>query len=558
MKIRIKIPFVTGLIVLISVLSVTLYSILDYRQKTLKSIENYQKEQLQIVKNQLTDNVQSAYNMIDRAYKLQMNSGADLSSLSDPLSDNLKEALNNIGEIRFGDKSSGYIWINALEAPYTVIMHPLFPDMNGTVQVFYISDTRQNVYEAFEQVIKENGTEGFLEYDYYKPGTDEKIPKLSFIRLYKPLNWVIGTGIYIDDIDKVVADRRELLGEQTARMILIFVILSVFLLALSFVILLIFTNNITSSINQVKEKLSRMAVGESLSPKPVKGTDEIAEMNASLNALISGVNRYSDFASEIEKGNFEADFTPLSKSDNLGNALLDMRAGLQKAKDETRLRNLGNEQRNKDSEAYAEFIDLVRKSNENMQEFSYEIIRKLVDYTDMIQAGIYILNNENSEAPYLELSASIAYSRRKYNTRKIPVDEGLIGAVVFEKRTIYIENIPDEYMEIRSGLGDAAPKSLLIVPLLMEDTLTGVIELASLQSIDAMKIEFIEKVSEAIAGSLYASQMNKQSEALKIKYTEVLAQKEALEKELLEKNTEIKQRQSSSTTRRRIRTDRRR
>ncbi len=495
MKIRTKIPLFTSVTVLITILAITVYSVLDYRSRTLNSIESYKLEQTEIIKNQLKDNVNSAYNMIDKAYSSIKDSYRYNSVKINDFDIKLKHAVRNIEQITFGDEGSGYIWINEVDPPYTVIMHPIYPRMNGTVQVFYIQDTKQNVYEAFADVIHEKKGEGFLEYDYYKPGTNEKIPKISFIKLYEPLRWVIGTGIYIDYIEKIVSDKTKELNERTTRMITIIIIFGVLLISVASLSLFYFGKSITDSIYNVRQKLFKMSKGQIAELDKSLRKDEIGDMNRSLNSLITGVTKYSEFASDIEKGNLNADFVPLSNEDILGNSLLDMRESLKKARLEEKKRRLENERRNRANEGYTMFSELMRKGSEDIYELSYSIISNLVSYINLNQGGIFILNDDDKENIYLELSASIAYNRRKFTEKKINIGDSLVGACAYEKQKIFIENIPENYTEIRSGLGTAQPKSLLIVPLLMEDNLIGVIELASLKVIDDFDIKFVEKVS---------------------------------------------------------------
>ncbi len=540
MTIRTKIPLFTGLIVFTAILTVTLYSVFDYRKKTLKSIESYEVEQTEIIKNQLKDYVNSSYSMIETAYHLVKNRYRLKSVNMEEYPDELKYALKNIEKIRFGDDAQGYLWINEYEPPYTVIMHPTRPEMNGTVQVFYISNTKQNVYEAFANVIDENGGEGFLEYDYFKPGTGEKIPKLSYIRLYEPLGWVIGTGIYIDYIDKIVSEKKANLNKQTNSLLLIIVVISIIMISGSFIGIYFFSKNITDSILNVRKKLFQMSKGQQAEIEKDIQKDEIGDMNASLNGLVIGINRYSQFAEEIGKGNLIADFTSLGKEDKLGNALLEMRNSLIKASQEEAGRREENERRNRANEGYTMFSDLLRKGSSNIRELSYSIIDNLVNYLDMTQGGIFILNDEQKDEPYLELAASVAYNRRKMVEKRIEIGTGLIGACAFEKQKLIIKNVPENYMEIRSGLGKAEPKHILILPLLMEDNLIGVIELASIKEITNYDIEFTEKVSETIASSLYSAKINFKTVSLQKEYEKKVKETMNLTEQLIEIEKENK------------------
>lgn len=538
MKIRTKIPLYTGLTVLITTLAVTLYSIFEFRRQVLKNIESYKVEQNEAIKEQLIDHVDNAYKILERSY-LETKDSYRLTSVNiQDFPTELKFAVKDIEQIAFGD--AGYIWINEVEPPYTVIMHPTKPEMNGTVQVFLIEDTKQNVYEAFAELIQKNKGEGFLEYDYYKPGTNERIPKLSYIKLFEPYGWVLGTGVYIDYIDKKVQDKTEELKSQINRMVAITLILGIILIALAYITLNYLGRIITNSIITVQNKLFRMSKGYIVEIEKAKQKDEIGEMNMSLNDLINGINTYSEFASAIGKGNLDAEFNPLSENDDLGISLLDMRAGLKSAKTEEENRAKENERRHRANEAFAMFSELMRKGSDNMFELSYSVINKLVEFTNCIQGGIFIVNDDDANDIFLELTASVAYERRRYNKKRINIGDGLIGACAFEKEKIYLTDIPENYAEIRSGLGTSAPKSILLIPLLMEDNLIGVIELASLNFIDTHDTEFVEKVSESIAASLFSAKINIKTATLQTEFEALLKEKFKINEIIIDKEKEIR------------------
>jgi transcriptional regulator with GAF, ATPase, and Fis domain len=124
--------------------------------------------------------------------------------------------------------------------------------------------------------------------------------------------------------------------------------------------------------------------------------------------------------------------------------------------------------------------------------------------------------------------------------KRIEIGTGLIGACAFEKQKIIIKNVPENYMEIRSGLGKSEPKHILILPLLMEDNLIGVIELASIKEITNYDIEFTEKVSETIASSLYSAKINSKTQSLQKEYEKKVKENVDLTEQLVEIEKENK------------------
>ncbi len=552
MKIKAKLPLFTSVTVLISIVIIASYSILDFRKKTLDSIKSYKEEQTEIIKDQLKDYVNNAYAMIKQAHELALASKAPGNKTTVDHTDLIRKSQyliltkENIRTIRFG--ANGYIWLNEFEKPYPVIMHPIKPEMEGTVQTFLIPATGQNVYEAFAETIRDGGGEGFLQYDFFKPGSDVRIPKLSFIKLYQPLGLVIGTGVYIDHIDQIVARKTDELNSQINTIITYILLIGAVLVAIATFSLYFLGKTITDAIYQVRSQLFDMSQGRVIDKKPETRKDEIGDMTASLNDLIDGVNSYEQFALTIGKGNLTADFMPLSKEDNLGNSLLKMRESLVNAKTEEEIRTRENEKRNWANEGYAKFSELMRVTRENINEIAYAIISNLVKYVDAIQGGIFIYNNDDPKNDYLEMAASIAYDRRKYVEKIIKPGDGLVGTCSLEKKRIYLTHVPENYIEIRSGLGTASPHVVLIVPLLSENNLIGIIELAGFKEFEEYQIEFIEKVSESIAASLFSAKINTQNIKLAAEYQDLKEENARLEKllEAYSANTEQIQEKSKA------------
>lgn len=545
MRIRTKLPLITSITVLITIVAITAYAIYDFRSKTKDSIELYRQEQRQFSENQLKDYVNNAYKMIEQAHELSLAAGESPLSAEGDISGQiirsqfLRLTVENIRKIRFGD--AGYIWINEVDPPYKIIMHPIFPKNEGkVVTTFKIPETKQNGYEAFADVIHENNGEGYLEYHYPKPGSPEDQPKLSFIKLFEPLGWVIGTGVYIDHIDKMVERKASQLNEQINQMVTFTIFFGLVLITLASIILYFFGKTITDAIYRVREQLYMMSKGLEVEKNEIERKDEIGDMDKSLNDLIDGVNSYAQFARNIGKGDLDSDFDMLSEEDNLGNSLLQMRDSLREARKEEELRQQENEKRNWANEGYTKFSELMRNSRENISDMAYDIIESLVSYTGSIQGGIFLYNEENPEDPHLKLAASTAYNRRKFKQKKINPGDGLVGACFLEKKRIYITKVPDDYIEIRSGLGTANPDSILIVPLMMEDKVIGIIELAAFKSFEDFEIEFVEKVSESIAASLYATRINVETTELRKNFEKYEQERESLKEQISRKDSQIR------------------
>ncbi len=258
--------------------------------------------------------------------------------------------------------------------------------------------------------------------------------------------------------------------------------------------------------------------------------DEIGEMAESADRLVYGLKSTSSFAENIGKGDYNAVYTPLSDKDVLGNALLDMRLNLAKVAEGERRRSWANE-------GLVKFSELL-KQNTEIALLSDSIISNLVKYMQANQGGLFILEEGNMQAnglmqeSYMKLVACYAWDRKKYLEQKIFKGDGLTGQSWQEQATIYLTQVPEGYVRITSGLGEANPDSILIVPLKINDEIFGVIEIASFRRLEAFEIEFVEKVAESIASTLASVKINERTQRLLAESNLVTEQMRSQEEEM--------------------------
>jgi putative methionine-R-sulfoxide reductase with GAF domain len=144
----------------------------------------------------------------------------------------------------------------------------------------------------------------------------------------------------------------------------------------------------------------------------------------------------------------------------------------------------------------------IIRNNSEFQKLCDELLSFLVKYIKANQAGLFLLNDEDAEDVHMKLVAAYAYDRKKFLTKRIEIGEGIMGQAYLERGTVYLKEIPDNYLQITSGLGFAMPTVLVIVPLKIEGQVHGLIEVASFHDLEEHVIKYLETMGENIASSL--------------------------------------------------------
>lgn len=398
---------------------------------------------------------------------------------------------------------------------------PFLLDPNGNYLIHIYREGQRFSRERLNIMYSNPLRGGNLE--YFETRNNEKHRILLFYKRIEPYNAIIGVPVSFEEAKKDLNQNR-------------FVLITIVVLcSLIFILVINYTlKPIVNRIVAIHQSLSKMAMGEPVETIPNKSNDEVGQIIQSLNKLIGGLSKTAEFANEIGKNNLESDFTPLGSNDRLGNSLLNMRESLKKFEVEQAIRKEEDERQNWINSGLAKFSDILRHNNNDLHRLSDNVMENLLGYLNANQGGLFVLTDEIQEEPHLELLSAYAYNRKKSKKKSILLGEGLVGNCAVEKQTIYLKEIPEDYIEITSGLGDAPPRCLLITPLKIEDKVFGVLEIASFNEFKKHEIEFIEKIGETIASTLSSVKNS-------IRTTQLLEQSRQQSEEMQAQEEEMRQ-----------------
>ena len=199
-----------------------------------------------------------------------------------------QEALTAIGSLRFGPTGKDYFWINDMHPK--MVMHPIKPELDGKDLSEFKDPNGKFLFKEFVTTCQEHG-EGFVDYLWPKPGFDLPVRKLSFVKLFEKWGLIVGTGIYLDDVDQILADKKSIIQAQVAsqRNWTIGAMLVILLLAGCGVA--ITARKISSSIVSASAMLKDIAEGEGDLTRTLQVQDhnEIGEMAKWFNLFVEKI-----------------------------------------------------------------------------------------------------------------------------------------------------------------------------------------------------------------------------------------------------------------------------
>ncbi len=153
------------------------------------------------------------------------------------------------------------------------------------------------------------------------------------------------------------------------------------------------------------------------------------------------------------------------------------------------------------------------------------------------QHGAFFLTHAgDGDEPELRLIASYGYQQRKSVSNRFKIGEALVGQAALEGKSILISDAPPDYIKVTSGLGEATPVNIVVMPILFEDRVLAVVELASLRAFSDVNQAFLEQLGETLGVVLNAIIANRRTE-------ELLEQSQSLTEELQSQSEELQSQQ---------------
>lgn len=216
-------------------------------------------------KQVMTQNIVETANGILSHYQ-QLEANGSLST-----ADAQKAAMDQIRLLRYGQDD--YFWINDMKP--TMLMHPMKPELDGQD----LSKTKDpNGKELFNEMVRvaQRQGAGLVDYQWAKPGEVDPVPKISYVELFKPWGWIIGTGIYVDDVEA-----------EFQRYVVRFSIIGLVIASLMAVLVAILIRSITKPLRDSMQAMANIASGEADLTRSldVSGNDELTTLSRDFNSF---------------------------------------------------------------------------------------------------------------------------------------------------------------------------------------------------------------------------------------------------------------------------------
>ncbi|HEY0371116.1 MAG TPA: response regulator [Thermoanaerobaculia bacterium] len=251
-------------------------------------------------------------------------------------------------------------------------------------------------------------------------------------------------------------------------------------------------------------------------------TDNVNQLAANLTTQVRAI---ADVATAVTKGDLTRNITVEAQGElaalkgNINEMIRNLR--------ETTSRNAEQDWLKTN---LAKFTRMMQ-GQKNLQTVSQMILSELAPVVSAAHGVFYTMDANGSE-PVLKLAATYAYRERKHLNKQFHIGESLVGQAAFEKQRILITDAPEDYVQINSGLGEAKPMNIIVLPIVFEGAVLAVMELASFTRFTETYQSLLDQLTESIGVVLNTIQANMRTE-------ELLAQSQSLAEELQTQQEEL-------------------
>lgn len=317
---------------------------------------------------------------------------------------------------------------------------------------------------------------------------------------------------------------------EANRLFFRFLVAGIVIFIFAMLVSIIFSRILTNPLLSLKRTMESLGSGVLPSVVEKESNDEIGLMAEATNNLVQSLRRTAGFAQKIGERDFEAGFKPLSEHDALGNALISMRDSIQDAEKK-------DKERNWIVTGVAEIGEILRAHN-NLAPLGDAVIEYVTNKIGAIQGAFYVVNDDDKDDVFIEITSSYAYNKKKHLKGKFKFAEGLVGQSAIEQETLLRTEIPKDYVSITSGLlGERRPECILIVPLITNEQVYGVMEFAGFGRFDSSQVKFVQEISLITARTVFNIKVNERTRNL-LSESQKMSQELQIQQEELRQNAE--------------------
>lgn len=336
-----------------------------------------------------------------------------------------------------------------------------------------------------------------------------------------------------DDIEKMNETIEQLIRKNNINItfiILSFIIITIILTGL---VIYIFYKNFYNSIQNTLQTLEKLSMG-TLSAEPNEtNIFELKIINKNILNLEENLKVKERIINQLTDKKYDFDIT-FQKQDQIGQALSNLQKELIKSENEAEQYRETEMHQKWIATGIAKIGAIMRQYADNISDLSKNILKSTIDYVEAVQGVMYLYN---AEKKYLEQTASYSYGKSRLKQIYIQPYEGLLGTILVEKKSYFLEEISDDYIFFETGFGYGKPKSLFAFPLLFENKIYGVIEIASMEIIPDYKRTFLLTLANEIANTISYVEINIKTKKL-LEQSNKQAQELISNQKLFKKNQE--------------------
>lgn len=328
---------------------------------------------------------------------------------------------------------------------------------------------------------------------------------------------------------------------------LIFIFLALLLTAAYILMMYRFSRTVVGSVHQLHSITKSLASGSIMPNIPGSGPYEFDAYYTEIKALLNLLNGRKTFIEDMLNNRLNTQLQATTENDVIGKLLVNLQEMMRKAQNEQMKYDLENNARRYTNEGLAKFGEILRLNSHDTTILADEFIRELVKYMGALQGSVFLLDEQNKNQ--LHLMSAFAYDRKRFLQKTLKLGEGLVGTCALEKKVINLTELPDNYITIKSGLGDTPPNNLLLLPLMTNEEMVGVVEMATLKVFSAIEIELATSIASSLASTIISARNNSRTSELLRKSQQQAAEMAEQEEEMRQNLEELIATQEESTRR---------